>query len=49
MDAGMSARAVISGIVSVPTDFYYGLERTMQDLNLSDGRRRTQQRNLNDE
>ncbi|MFB9086386.1 hypothetical protein ACFFW8_14150 [Erwinia tracheiphila] len=33
----------------MPTDFYYGLERTMQDMKLSDGRSWTQQRNFRDD
>nr|WP_207308272.1 hypothetical protein [Pantoea allii] len=49
MDAKMLASSVLSGVVSVPMDFYLGLERTFQDLNLSDGGRRIQSRNMNDD
>lgn len=49
MDATMLARSIMSGIVSVPMDFYLGLERTFQDLNLSDGGRRIQSRNMQDD
>lgn len=35
MDAG---KAIALGIASIPRDAYLGLERTLQDLNLSDGR-----------
>ncbi|THB85663.1 hypothetical protein E1N66_03920 [Pantoea allii] len=45
----MLASSVLSGVVSVPMDFYLGLERTFQDLNLSDGGRRIQSRNMNDD
>ncbi|WP_336748291.1 hypothetical protein [Pantoea vagans] len=49
MDATMLASSVLSGVVSVPMDFYLGLERTFQDLNLSDGGRRIQSRNMHDD
>jgi hypothetical protein len=49
MDAKMLASSVLSGVVSVPMDFYLGLERTFQDLNLSDGGRRIQSRNMHDD
>lgn len=49
MHAKMLASSVLSGVVSVPMDFYLGLERTFQDLNLSDGGRRIQSRNMNDD
>ncbi|MHC5174490.1 hypothetical protein HF675_12075 [Serratia sp. JUb9] len=43
MDAG---KAIALGIASIPRDAYLGLERTLQDLNLSDGRSYYQRRNL---
>lgn len=49
MDATMLASSVLSGVVSVPMDFYLGLERTFQDLNLSDGGRGIQSRNMHDD
>ena len=49
MNATMLARSIVSGVASVPMDFYSGLERTFQDLNLSDGGRRTQSRNMHDD
>lgn len=49
MNATMLARSVMSGAISVPMDFYLGLERTFQDLNLSDGGRRIQYRNMQDD
>jgi len=49
MDATMLASSVLSGVVSVPMDFYLGLERTFQDLDLSDGGRRIQSRNMHDD
>lgn len=49
MNATMLARSIVSGVASVPMDFYPGLERTFQDLNLSDGGRRTQSRNMHDD
>lgn len=49
MNATMLARSIVSGIASVPMDFYLGLERTFQDLNLSDGGRRIQSRNMHDD
>ncbi len=49
MDATMLARSIVSGVVSVPMDFYLGLERTFQDLDLSDGGRRIQSRNMHDD
>lgn len=49
MNATMLARSIVSGVASVPMDFYLGLERTFQDLNLSDGGRRTQSRNMHDD
>lgn len=49
MNATMLAHSVMSGVISVPTDFYLGLERTFQDLNLSDGGRRIQHRNMQDD
>lgn len=49
MDITQIAKAVAQGVISIPTDFYLGLERTLQDLNLSDGGSRIQQRNLNDD
>lgn len=45
----MLASSVLSGVVSVPMDFYLGLERTFQDLNLSDGGKRIQSRNMHDD
>ncbi|MGF9658367.1 hypothetical protein AAIH18_13020 [Pantoea agglomerans] len=49
MNATMLARSIVSGVASVPMDFYPGLERTFQDLNLSDGGRRIQSRNMHDD
>lgn len=49
MNGNMLARSIMSGIISVPMDFYLGLERTFQDLNLSDDGRRTQYRNMQDD
>jgi hypothetical protein len=49
MNATMLARSIVSGVASVPMDFYPGMERTFQDLNLSDGGRRTQSRNMHDD
>ncbi|MFY1040835.1 hypothetical protein [Pantoea agglomerans] len=49
MNATMLARSIVSGVASVPMDFYLGLERTFQDLNLSDGGRRIQSRNMHDD
>ncbi|MCI1678089.1 MAG: hypothetical protein LKK36_01450 [Ewingella americana] len=49
MNATMLARSVMSGVISVPMDFYLGLERTFQDLDLSDGGRRIQNRNMQDD
>lgn len=49
MDVSLIANAVVKGVVSLPTDFYLGLERTFQDLNLSDGGYRIQRRNFNDD
>lgn len=49
MNATMLAKSIMSGVVSVPMDFYLGLERTFQDLNLSDGGRRVQYRNMHDD
>lgn len=49
MDVSLIANAVVKGVVSLPCDFYLGLERTFQDLNLSDGGYRTQRRNFNDD
>lgn len=49
MNATMLARSIVSGVASVPMDFFSGLERTFQDLNLSDGGRRTQSRNMHDD
>lgn len=49
MDATMLARSIVSGVVSVPMDFCLGLERTFQDLDLSDGGRRIQLRNMHDD
>lgn len=49
MDATILASSVLSGVVSVPMDFYLGLERTFQDLNLSDGGRGIQSRNMHDD
>ncbi|MDN4626767.1 hypothetical protein [Erwinia sp. PsM31] len=46
MNATMLAKSIMSGVISVPMDFYLGLERTFQDLNLSDGGRRIQYRNM---
>ena len=45
----MLANSIVSGVVSVPMDFYLGLERTFQDLNFSDGGRRIQSRNMQDD
>lgn len=49
MDVAQIAKAVGDGVISIPRDFYLGLERTFQDLNLSDGGYRTQRRNFNDD
>lgn len=49
MDVSLIANAVVKGVVSLPYDFYLGLERTFQDLNLSDGGYRIQRRNFNDD
>ncbi len=49
MDVSQIAKAVGAGIISLPMDFYLGIERTFQDLNLSDGGYKTQRRNLNDD
>ncbi|MGC0943971.1 hypothetical protein WKH55_05810 [Pantoea agglomerans] len=49
MNATMLARSIVSGVASVPINFYLGLERTFQDLNLSDGGRRIQSRNMHDD
>lgn len=49
MDVSLIANAVVKGVVSLPCDFYLGLERTFQDLNLSDGGYRIQRRNFNDD
>lgn len=49
MDVSLIANAVVKGFVSLPCDFYLGLERTFQDLNLSDGGYRIQRRNFNDD
>lgn len=45
----MLANSIVSGVVSVPMDFYLGLERTFQDLNFSDGGGRIQSRNMQDD
>ncbi|PWC15427.1 hypothetical protein [Brenneria corticis] len=49
MDAKTLAISVADGIASLPMDFYLGLERTFQDLSLSDGGRNIQRRNFNDD
>jgi len=49
MNGTMLAQSVMSGVLSVPVDFYLGIERTFQDLNLSDGGHRVQRRNMNDD
>ena len=49
MDAKALAQAIASGLISVPVDFYLGVERTLQDLNLADGGVRVQRRNFNDD
>lgn len=49
MDAKTLAVSVADGIASLPMDFYLGIERTFQDLNLADGGRTIQHRNFNDD
>lgn len=49
MDAKTLAVSVADGIASLPMDFYLGIERTFQDLNLTDGGRNIQRRNFGDD
>ncbi|CNF00277.1 hypothetical protein [Yersinia mollaretii] len=49
MEASRFIKAIAKGIKSIPMDFYLGVERTFQDLNLSDGGRLYQQRNMSDD
>ncbi|WP_210452361.1 hypothetical protein [Pantoea ananatis] len=49
MDVKMLATSLGEGLVSLPMDFYLGIERTFQDLNISDGGRATQRRNYYDD
>lgn len=49
MDAKMTAQAIASGLISIPMDIYLGIERTLQDLALADGRTAVQRRNMNDD
>lgn len=49
MDAKTLAVSVAHGIASLPVDFYLGIERTFQDLNLSDGGRNIQRRNFGED
>jgi hypothetical protein len=37
MELSKFVKAMAEGIKSIPMDFYLGVERTFQDLNLSDG------------
>lgn len=49
MDAKTLAVSVANGIASLPMDFYLGIERTFQDLNLANGGRKIQRRNFGDD
>ncbi|WP_145561341.1 hypothetical protein [Yersinia bercovieri] len=49
MDSARFIKAMAEGIKSIPMDLYLGVERTFQDLNLSDGGRYYQQRNMVDD
>ncbi|HHY6978444.1 TPA: hypothetical protein ACV4QF_004187, partial [Yersinia enterocolitica] len=49
MDSSRFIKAMAEGIKSIPMDLYLGVERTFQDLNLSDGGRYYQQRNMSDD
>ncbi|WP_145561867.1 hypothetical protein [Yersinia aldovae] len=49
MDTSRFIKAMAEGIKSIPMDLYLGVERTFQDLNLSDGGRYYQQRNMSDD
>ncbi|HDL8471725.1 TPA: hypothetical protein PXR37_003754 [Yersinia enterocolitica] len=49
MDSSRFIKAMAEGIKSIPMDLYLGVERTFQDLNLSDGGRYYQQRNMTDD
>ncbi|MCB5303202.1 MULTISPECIES: hypothetical protein [Yersinia] len=49
MDSLKFIQAMAEGIKSIPMDLYLGVERTFQDLNLSDGGRYYQQRNMFDD
>ncbi|CNE69534.1 Uncharacterised protein [Yersinia rohdei] len=49
MDSSRFIKAMAEGIKSIPVDLYLGVERTFQDLNLSDGGRYYQQRNMFDD
>lgn len=49
MDAKMTVQAIASGLISIPEDIYLGVERTLQDFGLSDGRSFTQRRNMDDD
>ncbi|UJD79850.1 hypothetical protein [Serratia rubidaea] len=37
MQASELAKAVYEGVITIPVDFYFGLERTLEDLNLTAG------------
>ncbi len=49
MDAKTLAVSVAHGIASLPMDFYLGIERTFQDLNLADGGKNIQRRNFGED
>lgn len=49
MDAYGVGRAIFDGVISIPGDAWSGLERTLQDLNLSAGGRYYQSRNFADD
>lgn len=49
MDSSRFIKAMVEGIKSIPIDLYFGVERTFQYLNISDGGRYYQQRNMSDD
>ncbi len=49
MNIASIGKGVIDGVVSIPVDFYYGIERTLEDLSLSDGGQMYQSRNFDDD